>query len=202
MLLTFPSSLRFSASICASLLCSVVLVACPLPDICVPFCRRPPSPAGTLLEFAKPDVAPLFGPSLPVEGGVRVVELLPEPFAVPTVLFAGTSGALAALPAPLGSFPELFNPPTLAGPFGTPLTPAVPAPAAPAFGEPAGLVAPLVGPLAAPVAAEPPADAPPPEELPPLPPPPLCARAGIVPQDMNNAKAIIKGLFMANSLIS
>jgi hypothetical protein len=133
--------------------------------------------------------------ALPAAGGGFVVELLPDAFAVPTVLFAGTSGALAALPAPLGSFPELFNPPTLAGPFGTPLTPAVPAPAAPAFGEPAGLVAPLVGPLAAPVAADPP------EELPPLPPPPLCARAGIVPQDMNNAKAIMRDLFMANSLI-
>jgi hypothetical protein len=98
-----------------------------------------------------------------------------DELALPTVLLTGVSGDLAALPTPLGSFPELFSPPTLAGPFGTPLTPCVPAPAEPAFGDPTGLAAPLVGPLAAPAAA-PPADAPPadapPEALPPPPPPP------------------------------
>jgi hypothetical protein len=99
------------------------------------------------------------------------VEDLPEGLAVPTVLLVGTSGAFAELPKPLGSFPELFSPPTFAGPLGTPLTPWVPAPAEPALGEPAGLVAPLVGPLAAPPADAPPAEAPP-DELPPPPPPP------------------------------
>jgi hypothetical protein len=52
-----------------------------------------------------------------------VVDDLLGEFALPTMLLTGVSGDLAALPTPLGSFPELFSPPTLAGPFGTPLTP-------------------------------------------------------------------------------
>ena len=96
----------------------------------------------------------------------------PEVFAVPRALVPGAFGVLDALPAPLGSFPELLSPPTLAAPLGTPLTPAVPAPAEPAFGEPTALPEPVEGPLAAPPAADPPADAPPPEAPPPADPPP------------------------------
>src|SRR5450432_2267449 len=66
----------------------------------------------------------------------------PEELAVPALLVPGDGGeaTLAEFPAPLGSLPELFRPPTLAGPAGTPLTAAVPAPAAPALCaiEPAG----------------------------------------------------------------
>jgi hypothetical protein len=101
---------------------------------------------------------------------------LPDDCAVPEVLVPGAGGvaSLEALPTPDGSLPELFKPPTLAGPDGTPLTPAVPAPAEPAFGEPTALLLPAEGPLAAPPALAPPALAPPPLPPPP-PPPPLCA---------------------------
>ena len=68
----------------------------------------------------------------------------------------GGEATLAELPAPLGSLPELLRPPALAGPDGAPLTPAVPAPAEPAFGEPAALALPADGPLAAPPALPPP----------------------------------------------
>ena len=83
----------------------------------------------------------------------------PEELAVPALLVPGGGGeaSLAELPAPLGSLPELLRPPALAGPDGTPLTPAVPAPAEPAFGEPAALPEPADGPLAAPPALPPPA---------------------------------------------
>jgi hypothetical protein len=74
--------------------------------------------------------------------------------------------------APLGSSPELFNPPELAGPGGTPVMPCVPAPAEPALGEPAALLLPAEGPLVAPPALAP-ALAPPP--VPPLLPLPLWA---------------------------
>ena len=76
----------------------------------------------------------------------------PEELAVPALLVPGGGGeaTLAAFPAPLGSLPELFRPPTLAGPDGTPLTAAVPAPAEPAPGEPVAV--PADGPLAAPQA--------------------------------------------------
>jgi hypothetical protein len=50
-------------------------------------------------------------------------------------------GTLAALPMPLGSATELLTPPGLPGPGGMPFTALVPAPADPAFGVPAGLVA-------------------------------------------------------------
>jgi hypothetical protein len=102
-------------------------------------------------------------------------EVAPDEFAVPAALVPGAVGVFAALPAPLGSFDELFRPPALAGPLGTPLTPAVPAPAEPAFGEPAAVPVPADGPLAAPPAEAPPAD--PPPVPPPEPPPPLCAKA-------------------------
>ena len=91
----------------------------------------------------------------------------PDEFAVPAGLVPGAVGILAALPAPLGSFDELFRPPALAGPLGTPLTPAVPAPAEPALGEPAAVPVPADGPLAAPPAT-PGRSAPPPEPPPTL----------------------------------
>lgn len=89
----------------------------------------------------------------------------PDEFAVPAELVPGVAVVFAALPAPLGSFAELFRPPALAGPLGTPLTPAVPAPAEPALGDPAALPVPVEGPLAAPPADPPPAPPPEPPEL-------------------------------------
>lgn len=82
----------------------------------------------------------------------------PDAFAVPALLVpaAGCETTFDEFPAPLGSLPELFRPPTLAGPDGTPLTPAVPAPAEPALGEPAALPEPADAPLAAPPALPPP----------------------------------------------
>jgi hypothetical protein len=91
----------------------------------------------------------------PVVTPVRAFAAAPDEFAVPALLVPGAA-SFAELPAPLGSLPELLRPPTLAGPDGTPLTPAVPAPVAPAFGEPTALPLPAEGPLAAP-APEPPA---------------------------------------------
>jgi hypothetical protein len=78
----------------------------------------------------------------------------PDEFAVPALLVpdGGGEATFAGLPAPLGSLPELLRPPALAGPDGTPLTPAVPAPAEPALGEPTALPLPDEGPLAAPPA--------------------------------------------------
>jgi hypothetical protein len=89
----------------------------------------------------------------------------PDELAVPELLVPGAGGmaCFEEFPAPLGSLAELFRPPALAGPDGTPLTPAVPAPAEPALGEPAAEPLPADGPLAAPPA------------LPPLAPPALCA---------------------------
>jgi hypothetical protein len=68
----------------------------------------------------------------------------PEELAVPAAFVPGASGIFAEFPAPLGSLPELFSPPALARPEGTPLTPAVPAPAEPALGEPTALPLPAV----------------------------------------------------------
>jgi hypothetical protein len=81
----------------------------------------------------------------------------PDELAVPALLVPGGGGdaTLAELPAPLESLPELLSPPALAGPDGTPLTPAVPAPAEPALGEPTALPPPAEGPLAAPPALAP-----------------------------------------------
>jgi len=81
----------------------------------------------------------------------------PDELAVPALLVPGGGEAvLAEAPAPLGSLPELLRPPTLAGPDGTPLMPAVPAPGEPAFGEPTALPVPAEGLLAAPPALLPP----------------------------------------------
>jgi hypothetical protein len=84
---------------------------------------------------------------------------LADPVVMEDPVVAGDPDELA-VPAPLGSLPELLSPPAFAGPDGTPLTPAVPAPAEPALGEPAALPVPADGPLAAPPA--PPAPPPPP----------------------------------------
>jgi hypothetical protein len=97
-------------------------------------------------------------------GAPAAADVDPEELAVPAELVPGALDAFGALPWPLGSFPELLRPPTLAGPT-TPLTAAVPAPAEPALGAPD---------VALPDEA-PPADPPLP---PPLPPPPLCAKPG------------------------
>jgi len=87
-----------------------------------------------------------FGPvaAEPVVSGVR------EELAVPRALVPGAVGTFCGLPAPLGSLPELLSPPAFAGPLGTPLTAAVPAPAEPAGGEPTAELVPAVGPLVAP----------------------------------------------------
>jgi hypothetical protein len=105
----------------------------------------------------------LFGPvaSVPPAALVEVEPVVPDDpvvaddpdeLAVPALLVPGAGGVatFAELPAPLGSLPELLSPPALARPDGTPLTPAVPAPAEPALGEPAALPLPADGPLAAP----------------------------------------------------
>ena len=99
----------------------------------------------------------------PVVVGDPVVADEPDEWAVPALLVpGGGEPTLAELPAPLGSLPELFRPPTLAGPVGTPLTPAAPAPAEPAFGELAVLPVPADEPLAAAPALPPPPPPPPP----------------------------------------
>jgi hypothetical protein len=127
MLFSLRSIALFSCSIAAS------------PLVCGSAVAEPPTPARL--------------PAEPV-----VVEDGPDELAVPALLVPGGGGdaTLAELPAPLGSLPELLSPPTLAGPDGTPLTPAVPAPAEPALGEPAALLLPAEGPLAAPPALAPP----------------------------------------------
>ena len=84
------------------------------------------------------------------------VEADPDEFAVPALLVPRGETVLEALPTPLGSLSELLRPPALAGPDGTPLTPDVPAPAEPAFGEPTALPVPTEGPLAAPAPPAPP----------------------------------------------
>jgi hypothetical protein len=86
-----------------------------------------------------------------------LVETEPDAFAVPALLVPGGETVFEALPAPLGSLSELLRPPALPGPDGTPLTPDVPAPAEPAFGEPTALPLPAEGPLAAPAPPAPPA---------------------------------------------
>src|SRR6478609_6888755 len=161
MFFTLRSIVLFSSAMVASVFLSV--------SVCEPVTIEPGAP-----DLAAPVVMPGWLLTPP--------PLLPDDCAVPAVLVpgAGWVTSLEALPAPDGSLPELFNPPTLAGPDGTPLTPCVPAPAEPAFGEPTGLLLPAEGPLAAPPALAPPALAPPPvPPPPPPPPPPPWANAGI-----------------------
>jgi hypothetical protein len=68
-----------------------------------------------------------------IEPRAPVLPVDPEEFAVPAAFVPEASGTFAEFPAPLGSLPELFSPPAFAGPEGTPLTPAVPAPVEPAL---------------------------------------------------------------------
>jgi hypothetical protein len=126
------------------------------------------------------EIPPAVDLADPVVMDDPVVDDDPEELAVPTLLVPRGVGTatFAELPAPLGSLPELLRPPAFAGPDGTPLTPAVPAPAEPALGEPTALPLPADGPLAAPPALPPP-----------LAPPPLCANECIGP--MTSTMAMI-----------
>jgi hypothetical protein len=181
MLLILASTFAFSASIAASpgtfgwgfATPSIFLPCAPalLLERPVVFVPRPPEldvalevPAFELLADEPPDDEP--------------PEPEPDEFAVPTVFVPGAVGTFDALPAPLGSFAALFSPPGFAGPLGTPLTAAEPAPVEPAEGVPAALGEVAVGPLAAPppveplaLLAPPPAPPPDPPPEPPLPPP-------------------------------
>jgi hypothetical protein len=163
MLLIFLSSSLFSSSKAASLLVRAPALAPVVPVTGLPF--TPPDELPPEFEDLEAELP------VPAEGD-------PDEFAVPDAFVPGAVGTFAEFPTPLGSFTELFRPPALAGPLGTPLTPAVPAPAEPAFGEPTDEPLPAVGPLAAPAAepAEEPPDAPP-AEPPPEPPPLPCANA-------------------------
>jgi hypothetical protein len=137
----------------------------------------------------------------PVVTPLSVLTPRPDDWAVPAVLVPGAGGdaSLDGFCAPLGSSPELFNPPGLAGPGGTPVMPCVPAPAEPALGDPAALLLPAEGPLAAPPALGPPALAPPP--VPPLLPLPLWASdmAGDI-RIVNAATAATDNSFIGNLL--
>jgi hypothetical protein len=132
-------------------------------------------------------------PAAPVVTPGAVLTPEPEDCDAPAVLVPGGGEAsFVAFPAPLGSLPELFNPPTFAGPDGTPLTAAVPAPAEPAFGDPAALPVPAEGPLAAPLV------------LPPLAPPALCASetVGDVRIAIAASTAVKDVLFISNLLFA
>jgi hypothetical protein len=125
------------------------------PWLAVPSMRPPTAPPAGL-----PAVPTVVDPN----GAPPPAAADPEELAVPNELVPGVLADLAALPAPLGSLPELLRPAAFPGPV-TPFTAVVPAPAEPALG-------------ALPVAPVPaaPADAPP-ADPPPL--PPLCAIADI-----------------------
>jgi hypothetical protein len=114
--------------------------------------------ASLLADGSVAEALPAAGRAEPVVTEEPTVAAGPDELAVPALLVPGGGGdaTLAELPAPLGSLPELLSPPALAGPDGTPLTPAVPAPAEPALGEPTALPVPAEGPLAAPPALAPP----------------------------------------------
>jgi hypothetical protein len=196
MLLTFASTFAFSSWIAAS-------PGTGGRGFATPSMRPPALPARVLAPTVELVAAePPLGVAIdPVEAPAPAAE--PEEFAVPAVFVPGIVGTIAELPTPLGSLPELLSPPALAGPFGTPLTAAVPAPAAPALGVPTELAVPVVGPLAAPVAAPPaevpPVDAPPADPPPPPAPlPPLCAKAASVPISVRT----ITNLLVFKALIS
>src|SRR5690242_5519348 len=120
----------------------------------------------SMVLFSSLIVASVLLPADPVVTPGPLFKGKPEDWAVPALLVPGGGGeaSLAELPAPLGSWPALFSPPTLAAPDGKPLTLDVPAPAEPALGVPTAL----------PVPADEPLEAPPALPLPPLP-PALCA---------------------------
>ena len=175
MLLTMRSSLRFSASIFASLFGSRVTVDPREPGARVPLAlTAPPEELEVPAAFVPGEGAFAVFPT-PFRDPV-LVDVRPDEFAVPTTFVPGDVADFAEFPAPLGSLPVLLRPPTFAGPLGTPLTAGVPAPAEPAFGVPTALLVPVVGPLEAPPVAAPAPAAPPPADDPPpppaLPPPP------------------------------
>src|SRR3977135_1358070 len=114
--------------------------------------------ASSLVNGSVAEAPPVSDRAEPVVVDDPTVPGRPDELAVAALLVPGGEATFAELPAPLGSLPELLRPPALAGPDGTPLMPAVPAPGEPALGEPAALPLPAEGPLAAPPA-----------------PPPLCA---------------------------
>jgi hypothetical protein len=84
-------------------------------------------------------VPPGAEPAEPVVTPAPEFAAEPDELAVPALLVPGAGGeaTFAEFATPLGSLPELLRPPALAGPDGTPLTAAGPAPAEPALGEPA-----------------------------------------------------------------
>ena len=130
MLLIFLSTFEFCAS--SSLITLSLGVSGP-PFVTVPSMRPPVAPPAGLP--AVPAVIDPRGPpppELPADDD-------PEEFAVPAPLVPGALlSARLPLPAPLGSFPELFKPPALPGPV-TPLIAEVPPPADPAFEAAPGL---------------------------------------------------------------
>ena len=88
--------------------------------------------ASVLFDGPVTETSPVFDLAEPVVADDPVVTDDPDELAVPALLVPGGGATIfAELPAPLGSLPELLRPPTLAGPGGTPLTPAVPAPGEP-----------------------------------------------------------------------
>ena len=137
----------------ASLLGSCVVVRPFAPGMRVPLERTLPPPP-------MPEALAVPAEFVP-EGGVVAFLTSPfdgvagEGFASPVVV---PEPKLGLLPLPLGSLAALFWPAGFAGPGGTPLVPSAPAPAEPAFGEPAELAAPP--------------DVPPAPDPPPPPPPP------------------------------
>jgi hypothetical protein len=104
--------------------------------------------AASLLAFGAAAVPVPSGPAVPVVTPAPVLTPAPDDCAVPALLVPAGEASLDEFAAPLGSSPALFNPPGFAGPDGMPLILDVPAPAEPAFGEPAALLLPADGPLA------------------------------------------------------
>jgi hypothetical protein len=139
MLLSFLSTSLSSALIAASLDTAS-------PEVDGPVTLTPPGLARPTVVVELDDAVPV----VPEPAGD------PEELAVPSELVPGAVADFAELPAPLGSFPELLRPPTLAGPLGTPLIALDPAPAEPALGVPAADPVPADGPFAAPPADPPP----------------------------------------------
>jgi len=128
MLLIFLSTSSSSAAIAAS------------PELDGPVAGVPPTrPARLAVDPVVAEVPAVVAGDLP-----------PDELAVPSALVPGASGDFTEFPTPLVSLSELLRPPAFAGPLGTPVTAAEPAPAEPAFGVPIGLV-PAEGPLAAPL---------------------------------------------------
>jgi len=103
--------------------------------------------AASALVFGVAAVPVPSDPAEPVVTPAPVLTPAPDDCAVPALLVPGGEASLDEFAEPLGSSPALFNPPGFAGPDGMPLTPDVPAPAEPAFGEPAALLLPADGPM-------------------------------------------------------